>query len=491
MKRLTRNLTALASGFAIGGLLVISADANAAKVSMPVSGKVNSVRDGIFKPSSGNPTTSYNVGPTTPRDVTSTGTDVTVHRETPFGFKSKFGPELSGVVIDAIKFEKPALGGIMKGLFRGGLWGLGLGLAVDGLIDLGYQWKDHMDNFGKFNYGNPPGVNIGDYVYFKWASSYPTSLRETASSPWLPTTVLYPTCYKKLTETQNGYTFILQSAEYPSVTGASNYNCTYTQYAPNGTQSTVVKSWTAQNPQKSRYTDFPFAPFTDAEWLEATTKFANENPQQAIDAIAASGQPVEYDVLDTRTLKSPMVSPSVQQSKTVTSEPDGSQKTIITGGQSSLTMTPQGQINVEDKLTTTTTSTYPDGTTTTGTSETTTNPPVETEYPTVPEEQPVLPADPAMPTVPELYKQKYEDGLTGVWNDKKDEFMNSEFIQSIKSLAPEGLDSGTCPQWSLGFDMGVANYGEQSLPFPCWLAPFLKAVMMLTAAFTARKIIWG
>lgn len=250
MNRLTRNLTALATGFAMGGLLVISADANAAKVNMPIKGNVNSVRDGFFKPSTGNPTTSYTVGQTTPRDVTSTGTDVTVTRETPFGFKNKFNQAMSGVVIDAIKFEKPALGGLMKGLFRGGLWGLGMGLAVEGLVGLGYQWYQDASNFGQFNYGNPPGVNINDYVYFKWASSYPTSLRETASSPWLPTTVLYPTCYKKLTETQNGYTFILQSAEYPTVTGASNYNCTYTQYAPNGSTSTVVKSWTAQNPAK-------------------------------------------------------------------------------------------------------------------------------------------------------------------------------------------------------------------------------------------------
>lgn len=186
-----------------------------------------------------------------------------------------------------------------------------------------------------------------------------------------------------------------------------------------------------------------------------------------------------------------MVSPSVQTEKTVTNQPDGRVETSTKNGQTTLLLSPDGQINVEDKLTTTTQTTYPDGTTTTGTSETTTTPPAETEYPTVPEAQPELPADPAMPTVPVLYEQKYKDGLKGVWDAKKQAFMNSEFIQSIKSLAPEGLDSGTCPQWSLGFDMGVANYGEQSLPFPCWLAPFLKAVMMLTAAFTARKIIWG
>ncbi len=490
MKRLTRNLTALASGFAIGGLLVISADANAAKFNAPIKGNVNSVRDGYFKPSTGNPTTSYTVGGSTIRDVTSTGTDVTVSRETPFGFKSKFGP-LSGVVIDAIKFEKPALGGIMKGLFRGGLWGLGVGLAVEGLVGLGYQWYQENTNFGKFNYATPPGVSLGDYAYWRLSSTDNFRTGPSLNDPLVVKETLFPYCPKAMYLPAYAISYQLQSSEYPTVSGLSGYGCTYKVTYGNGATSTESKGWAINNTTKPRYTDFPFTPFTDAQWLEATTRLANENPQKAIDAIAASGQPVEYDVLDTRTLKSPMVSPSVQQSKTVTSEPDGSTKTAITSGQSSLTMTPQGQINVEDKLTTTTTSTYPDGSSSTSTSETTTNPPVETQDPTVPEAQPELPADPAMPTVPELYKQKYEDGLTGVWNDKKDEFMNSDFIQSIKSMAPDGLDSGSCPTWTLGFDMGIANYGEQTLPFPCWLVPFLKAVVMLTAAFTARKIIWG
>jgi hypothetical protein len=347
-----------------------------------------------------------------------------------------------------------------------------------------------MDNFGKTDYAIPPGVNVNDYTF--WYITSPFNYRfESFSGPYIPRNVLYPVCYKKMYLGSYDYTYELTSAEYPPVSNQSSFSCTYKTTLNTGEIRTNVIGWEIANPAKPRYTDFTFTPFTDAQWLEATTRFANENPQQAIDAIAASGQPVEYDVLDTRILKSPMVSPSVQQSKTVTSEPDGSTKTAITSGQSSLTMTPQGQINVEDKLTTTTTSTFPDGSTSTSTSETTTNPSPGTEYPTVPEEQPVLPADPEMPTVPELYKQKYEDGLTGVWNDKKDEFMNSDFIQSIKSMAPDGLDSGSCPTWTLGFDMGIANYGEQTLPFPCWLVPFLKAVVMLTAAFTARKIIWG
>lgn len=483
MERLTRNLTALASGFAIGGLLVISADANAAKFNAPIKGNVNSVRDGFFKPSTGNPTTSYTVGPTTVRDVTATGTDVTVSRETPFGFKSKFGPELTGAVIDAIKMPKPTLGTFAKGLFRGGLWGLGLGLAVEGLVELGYQWKDHIDNFGNIDRTIPPGTDLSGYASWMMQSTDNYRVANSLSAPNVNKQTFVAQCPKQMFLPAYGLSFYLSSSEFPALQSNRNFVCSYN----NGTKTI---GW-AIDSAKPIYSDFPFVPFTDAQWLEATTKLADQNPKKLIDAIAASGQPVEYDVLDTRTLKSPMVSPSVQQSKTVTSEPDGSTKTAITSGQTSLTMTPQGQIDVEDKLTTTTTSTYPDGSSSTSTSETTTRPPVETEYPTVPEAQPELPADPAMPTVPELYKQKYKDGLNGVWDAKKQGFMNTEFIQSIKSLAPEGLDSGSCPQWSLGFDMGVANYGEQSLPFPCWLAPFLKAVMMLTAAFTARKIIWG
>lgn len=481
-------LTALATALVICGLMTVSTKSHAAKVNLPIGGKVNGVRDGFFRPSAGNPTTTYSVGPTTMRDVTSTGTDVTVSRETPFGFKSKYGPQLTGAVIDAIKMPKPTMAGFAKGLFRGGLWGLGLSLAAEGLVQLGNNYfGDDKNNFGKQDYSLPPGSELKDYVYWQWVG-YPSSMRESESSPWLPAQVPYPTCYKKLYDSSNMIMNILKSEEFPPVMGTADYVCQYDSYYPNGAVSYSNGSWLAQNKDKPRFTDFKFKPFTDAEWLAATTNFVDKNPKQLVDAIAASGQPMEHEVVDdSHAFKSPMASTPVEIGRSVTTEPDGSTKTVVTTGQTTLTMSPQGQINVQDTELTTTETVTPDGTKSTTTTETKTNssPNVQTE----PDLD--LPSDPAMPEVPELYKQKYKDGLKGVWDSKKEQLMDSQFIKSIKSLAPNGMSTGTCPRWTLGFDMGFANYGNQELPFPCWLVPFLKAVVMLTAAFTSRKIIWG
>ncbi len=98
--------------------------------------------------------------------------------------------------------------------------------------------------------------------------------------------------------------------------------------------------------------------------------------------------------------------------------------------------------------------------------------------------------DPEMPKVPSFYEQKYPDGLTSVWDDNKARFDNSAFISFMKSFVPSF--SGSCPTWGLPMNiMAQASYGYVTFANICYIFDFVKVVIIATAVFTARKIMFG
>lgn len=99
-------------------------------------------------------------------------------------------------------------------------------------------------------------------------------------------------------------------------------------------------------------------------------------------------------------------------------------------------------------------------------------------------------SDTSMPPVPELYEQKYPDGLTGVWNAKKPDISSTQFWQGVKQMFPS-FGSGSCPSWSMGFNiLPSVSLGTHSLTVPCWIFQAIGLIILTTAAFTARKIIF-
>lgn len=95
--------------------------------------------------------------------------------------------------------------------------------------------------------------------------------------------------------------------------------------------------------------------------------------------------------------------------------------------------------------------------------------------------------------IPELYKQKYPDGLTGVFNDFKNRINTTSFVQLIGALTPNISGAGTCPSWTIdltwtpGGSMGRHTIG----PDICWIWPILKIIVMVTTLFTVRSLIFG
>lgn len=100
-------------------------------------------------------------------------------------------------------------------------------------------------------------------------------------------------------------------------------------------------------------------------------------------------------------------------------------------------------------------------------------------------------SDPTFPVIGTLYERKYPDGLNGVWNDHKAALLQSAFITSITQMFSFSA-SGSCPQWSMSFGIfSNANLGSHNFDVPCWIYTAIGFMMLLTAAFTARAIIFG
>lgn len=101
--------------------------------------------------------------------------------------------------------------------------------------------------------------------------------------------------------------------------------------------------------------------------------------------------------------------------------------------------------------------------------------------------------DTPLSNIPELYKQKYPDGLLGVWNSFKTNISQTSFVRLISELTPNIGSGGSCPVWTfdLGFipgaSMGVHRLGAEY----CFIWPVLKIILMITALFTARRLIFG
>lgn len=98
--------------------------------------------------------------------------------------------------------------------------------------------------------------------------------------------------------------------------------------------------------------------------------------------------------------------------------------------------------------------------------------------------------DTPFPDVGPFYTQKYKDGFKGVWDKNKQSLMQSDFIQFLEGFVPSF--SGTCPTFGLSFAiMAHANYGYVPFWSMCWIFDIIKTIMLVTAMFTCRALIFG
>jgi len=102
------------------------------------------------------------------------------------------------------------------------------------------------------------------------------------------------------------------------------------------------------------------------------------------------------------------------------------------------------------------------------------------------------PSDAPLGDVPKLYEKKYPDGLLGVWDAKKSEFEQTSFFRMIGELTPKIGQAGSCPSWSIDLSWTPgASMGVHQLQPPCMIWPILKTIVIISALFLARALIFG
>lgn len=176
--------------------------------------------------------------------------------------------------------------------------------------------------------------------------------------------------------------------------------------------------------------------------------------------------------------------------------PGGTSTTTTTGPNGTTTSTTNTTHNVTYNttnnistvtITTSTTTTAPDGTTTT-----TTETPPEGEQAEEEEQYSLDYSKPQALEVPDFYEQQYPDGFSGEWQGFSDRVAASSlagFMGSLSNGVPAG---GECPSWSFNLNMGpMGNFGTFALQPPCIIWPFIKALLILTALFVARRMVVG
>ena len=113
----------------------------------------------------------------------------------------------------------------------------------------------------------------------------------------------------------------------------------------------------------------------------------------------------------------------------------------------------------------------------------------ETTEPETPSEEAA--SDTSLPPVPDLYEQKYPDGLVGVWESRKAELTASSLMALLAQLMPSIAPGGTCPQWLIAVDVGVANFGTHDVSPPCSIWPILASIVIVSALLLARRLVFG
>lgn len=189
------------------------------------------------------------------------------------------------------------------------------------------------------------------------------------------------------------------------------------------------------------------------------------------------------------TVKGPTTS-----SVSTTKNADGTTSTTTTTSQTNFDMQYSGD-KVSATPSKTTTTKNPDGSITEteekeDDNSTTVQKPGEEEEGEDPLEKDYTFTNPDMPEIPSFYEQKYPDGLKSVWDDNKSRFDNSAFIAFMKSFVPSF--SGSCPTWGLPMNiMAQASFGYVTFANICYVFDFVKVVIISTAVFAARKIMFG
>lgn len=112
-----------------------------------------------------------------------------------------------------------------------------------------------------------------------------------------------------------------------------------------------------------------------------------------------------------------------------------------------------------------------------------------TEKDDAPEE---APTDTPFADLPELYKQKYPDGLIGVLRTQTAAMKATPLFQLPTQLMGDLPQTGQCPSWQLNLSLASwASFGTYNVGADCAIWDFAGWVILVSAFILARQLIFG
>lgn len=94
--------------------------------------------------------------------------------------------------------------------------------------------------------------------------------------------------------------------------------------------------------------------------------------------------------------------------------------------------------------------------------------------------------------LPELYKQKYPDGLIGVLRTQFTAMKATPLFQLPTQLMGDLPETGQCPSWQVDLNLtSWANFGTRTIGADCAIWEFASWVIVISAFILARALVFG
>lgn len=94
--------------------------------------------------------------------------------------------------------------------------------------------------------------------------------------------------------------------------------------------------------------------------------------------------------------------------------------------------------------------------------------------------------------IPDLYKQKYPNGLKGVVTQKIEVLKATPLFSLPMQLMGNLPDTGNCPSWQLDLNLATwANFGTHNIGADCSVWQFASVVVLISAFILARALVFG
>lgn len=90
-----------------------------------------------------------------------------------------------------------------------------------------------------------------------------------------------------------------------------------------------------------------------------------------------------------------------------------------------------------------------------------------------------------------FWTSSYPAGIEGIWSEKQVLFNQTSFAQWINSFKIQLSGEGSVPDWSLCFDLGIADFGCHDFKLDSRIWGAIRMFMLFSASVLCRRLVFG